>query len=139
VQRIHDYRVYRKVALALALSVAMLAVVAPVDAATTTQTTSVSCDGVTIKSGVTVTHDPSGTFKITQNSTNPTSITRTYARSSNGNDLTIKTVANGGTATWTGVLASNYTVKAFRSSAANCNGWLPGHGNYSWNYTVTYQ
>lgn len=138
-QLVHKFRTHRRMTMVLALCVALLALVAPVEAASTTQTTSVSCDGVTIKSGVTVHHDPSGTFKIKQNSTSPTSSTKTYARSSNGNDLSIKTISDGQTATWTGVIANDYTVKAFRSTASNCNGWLPGHGNYSWNYTVTYQ
>ncbi len=118
------------------VALALAGALAPAGAASSTQATSVSCDGVTIKTGITVTHDPSGTFKIRQNSSSPKSSTKTWARSSNGNDLSVKTVGDNGTATWTGVLASNYTIKAFRSGSANCNGWWPGHGNYTWNYTV---
>lgn len=137
-QAIHRVRTYRSVMMVLVLGVAMLAIAAPVGAANSTQTTSVSCDGVTIKSDITVDHDPSGTFWITQNSTNPTSSTWAFARSSNGNDLRAKLVSNGATVFWTSVIANHYTVRAFRSGSFNCNGWLPGYGNYSWNYTVTY-
>jgi len=92
---------------------------------------------VTVKDGITVTHSY-GTFKITQNSTSPTSSTKTWARSQNMNDLPIRTISNGGTASWSSVLTGTYTVKALRSTASNCNGAWPGHGNYSWNYTVTF-
>jgi hypothetical protein len=128
-------------AAAMLMATGLLVVAAaPVAAATKgPQTTDVSCDGVTIKSGVSVSHVRTGTLSIKQNSTSPTSSTKTWAVSANGNSLSTKTVSNGGTASWTSVLPSTYTVRAFRSTNANCNGILPGAGNYSWNYTVTYQ
>ena len=102
------------------------------------ESTDVSCDGVTVKAGVSVAQRVSGGFSIKQNSSSPSSSTIVTARSSNGNDLPNKTIGTGSTASWSGVLASTYTVRALRSGASNCNGVLPGHGNYSWNYTVTY-
>lgn len=86
-----------------------------------------------------VSHRSSGAFSIKQNSSNPKSSTKVTARSSNGNDLPLKTIGNGSTASWTSVLPSTYTVRAMRSGSSNCNGFLPGHGNYTWNYTVTYR
>ena len=46
---------------------------------------------------------------------------------------------NSSQATWSGVLPSTYTAKMLRSTSANCNGILPGKGNYSLTYTVYYQ
>lgn len=103
------------------------------------QTLTVSCDGVTIKSGVSVNQGSTGAYKITQNSTSPTSNSKTWAVSAQGNSLPTKTVGNGGTVSWSSVLPSTYTTKVFRSGAANCNGVGLGHGNYAWNYTVIYQ
>jgi len=128
----------RSGAVALALSVMMLVFAVPAYAPTSTNTMTVSCDGVTIKEGVVVTHDPAGTFKIKQNSTVPTSSSWVTARSEFNNELGFKLVSDGTTQTWTGVKVGTYTVRAHRSGSSNCNGWLPGHGNYTLNYTVTY-
>jgi hypothetical protein len=103
------------------------------------QTTTVSCNAVTIKTGVKVNHRLRGTFSIKQVRTSPTSRTKTWAVSATGNSLSAKTIGNGGTAKWTQVLPSRYTVKALRAAKSNCNGVLPGHGNYNWTYTVTYR
>lgn len=103
------------------------------------QSTDVSCDAVTVKLGVAVSHGSTGRFKITQNSSTESSSTRAWARSSNGNDLNSKVISSGQTAVWDSVLPSTYTTRFLRSSSANCNGILPGNGNYTLNYTVTYQ
>ncbi len=100
--------------------------------------TDVSCDGTTVKVGATVVQRYTGNLAIKQNFSSPSSQTNVTARSSNGNDLGAKTIGTGGTATWTGVLPSSYTVRAHRSGASQCNGILPGYGNYTWGYTVTY-
>ncbi len=123
---------------ALACTLALGVAVTATAATKGPQSTSVSCDGVTVKAGVSVTQGSQGGFSIKQNSSTNSSNTVVTARSSNGNDLPNKTIATGATASWTGVLPSTYTVRALRSGAANCNGVLPGHGNYTWNYTVTY-
>lgn len=120
------------------LLVSVMAFALPAYAPTSTNNMAVACDGTTIKTGVTVAHDPSGTFKIKQNSANPASSTWVSARSANGNDLSFKFVSNGLTATWTSVIANSYTVRAYRSGSYQCNGILPGYGNYTLNYTVTY-
>jgi len=122
----------------LAISTTMLLFATPAFAPTSTNNMAVACDGVTIKSGVTVAHDPSGTFKIKQNSADPASSTWVSGRSANGNDLSFQLVSNGVTATWTSVIANNYTVRAYRNGGFQCNGGLPGWGNYTLNYTVTY-
>jgi hypothetical protein len=115
-------------------------VAAPAVAATKgPQSTDVSCDAVTVKLGVSVSHGSTGRFKITQNAATEGSSTRAWARSSNGNDLNSKVISTGETAVWDSVLPSTYTTRFLRSSSANCNGILPGNGNYTLNYTVTYQ
>lgn len=102
------------------------------------QTLTVSCDGWSIATGVRVVFGSNGTYKITQNSTNPTSQSVTWAVSDNGNSLGTQIVSNGGTVSWSSVLKSGYTTKVYRNGAANCNGIGFGHGNYAWDYTVTY-
>lgn len=127
-----------KAAIAL-VAAGLLALATPAYATTQgPQTTDVSCDGTTIKTGVTVTHLRTGNFSIKQVNTNPTSSTKTWAVSARGNSLPTKTVSNNGAVIWTEVLPSSYTVKALRSAASNCNGILPGHGNYKWTYSVSY-
>lgn len=100
------------------------------------QSTEVSCDGVTIKTGITVNQGSTGGFRIVQNSSDPDSSTRTWAVSGQGNSLPVKTANEGSPAIWTSVLSGNYTVKAFRNGQSNCNGIGFGDGNYVWNYTV---
>jgi hypothetical protein len=123
-------------------SVAVAAVILPSAPAFATisgpHTLTVSCNGTYIATGVKVNHKTTGTFKITQNSSAPTSSTVTWAVSDAGNSLSTKVVSDGTTATWTSVLPSGYTVKAYRNGKANCNGILPGDGNYTWNYKVEY-
>jgi hypothetical protein len=120
-------------------TVAALAVASPAAATIRgPQTTAVSCDGTTIKSGVSVVHRLTGTFSIRQDAATQSSSTKSWAVSANGNSLSVKTVSTGGTVSWTSVLPSTYTVKALRSTNKNCNGILPGAGNYNWTYTVTY-
>lgn len=122
-----------------------LALAIPAGAATRgPQVLTVSCDGVTIATGVRVVFGSNGTYRITQNSTNPSVVdgipsdTKTWARSDQGNDLPVKTVSDGSTVSWTNVIKSGYTTKAYKAQAANCNGIGLGHGNYDWNYTVRY-
>ncbi len=123
----------------------VLALASPAGATTRgPQVLTVSCDGVTISTGVRVVFGSNGTYKIKQNSTNPSVVdgipsnTRTWAVSDNGNSLSVKTVSDGATVSWTSVIQSGYTTKAYKAQAANCNGIGFGHGNYDWNYTVTY-
>lgn len=64
--------------------------------------------------------------------------TNTWAVSDQGNSLSVKTVSDGTSVSWTNVIKSGYTTKAYKTQAANCNGIGFGHGNYDWNYTVRY-
>lgn len=101
----------------------------------------VSCDGNTIKTAGTIDHYNSqipwaAGINVTQNSaTTQSSTTKVFLRGPSGNDTSTKSLSNGTSASWTGVIAAVYSVKAYRSGAANCNGSLPGHGNYTWNST----
>jgi hypothetical protein len=99
----------------------------------------VSCDGITIQTGTTVNQNTTGNYKVRQNTTSPTSSSHVWAVSAQGNSLPHQTISNGDTAIWSSVLPSSYTTKVYRNGAANCNGIGFGHGNYTWNYTVTYQ
>src|SRR5581483_7089 len=85
-------------------SLATLAGVVPASAATRgPQVLTVSCDGVTISTGVRVVFGSNGTYKVRQNSTNPSIVdgipsnTNTWAVSDNGNSLSVKTVSDGTT------------------------------------------
>lgn len=100
----------------------------------------VSCDSNLLGSGMTVSHEPTGTFKI-RNISSGNHDTRVTARSqSTGNDLQTQIASQGERVSWTGVLAGSYTIKARISGGSqNCNGALPGHGNYVLNYGVTYE
>lgn len=128
-----DMNTNRRIA-AIVVAIAMIPPTSVASAATTSQTITVSCDATIVKVGPTLRHN-GGTISITQHTTSPTSSTVTWARSSNGNDLQGKTVSNGQTASWTGVVANDYTLRARRTSSTNCNGAFPGNGNYNWNFT----
>jgi hypothetical protein len=113
-----------------------VALTLPASATTRSQVTEVSCDGVTIKNGISVTHY-GGNYSIKQNSTSPRSTTWVWATSQNHNDLPMRMAIDGETKTWS-ALAGTYTVKALRAAEQDCNGISFGHGNYTWNYTVTF-
>jgi len=126
----------RKQAFAALSALSMLSAL-PAIAGQTTANMAVACDGVTIKSGASRSHN-GGTLTIKQNSAELGSSTYVSARSGNGYDLSFKLVHDGTTATWTGVIAnSSYTVRAYRDGSYQCNGILPGYGNYTLNYTFT--
>lgn len=103
--------------------------------------TAVSCDGNTIKSVGYIDHYNSqipraAGIAVTQESaTTNSSTTKVFLRGPSGNDTSTKSLSNGTSASWTGVIAATYLVKAYRSAAANCNGALPGNGNYTWSST----
>jgi hypothetical protein len=110
----------------------------PAEAATVSQTLTVSCNSANIATGVIVTQGSTGSFKVKQNSSSPAEDTKVWARDQNGNALKARTISSGETATWTAVSPGQYTIRAIIGSAAilNCPG--SGDGSYSWNYTVTY-
>ena len=110
----------------------------PAEAATVSQTLPVSCNSGNIATGVTVTQASLGSFKVKQNSSSPAEATRVWARDAQGNTLPSKTITDGETATWTGVLPAKYTIRAVISSASSLDCQGSGNSNYSWNYTVNY-
>jgi hypothetical protein len=104
-------------------------------------TTSVSCDGSTIKdAGTYDLGSDSGLVRdlyVRQESaTTQSSTTKVFLRSTEGNDTPTFALTNGETTTMIGVLPSNYHIKAYRSGAKNCNGGWAGHGNYSWHWGI---
>jgi hypothetical protein len=122
------------------LSVATGIGVTDAEAADVLDATDVSCDGQTIKTGNVSVRHTGGTMAITQRSTTPKSPSAVwYRNTANGNFLQAKQVADGGTVSWGGVLAATYEVRVRRAVAENCNGISPGHGNYRFNYTATFQ
>lgn len=127
--------------LVLAVAGGFLAVTALPASATVKgpQNLTVSCNMNIPKTGVTVTQRLTGTFKIRQNFTSPNSTSVVWAVDGQGHSLPTRTIGNGQTATWTNVLHARYTVHVHRVRSANCNGFLPGDGNYNWNYTVTFR
>jgi plastocyanin len=132
----------RVVFVLVAASVISLAGVLPAQATIRgPQSTDVSCDAVTVKAGESVIFAAKGTYKIGFNSSvGGISDDATWftARSSSGNDLAAQARVAGQTATWTNVAKSTYTARFVRRFAADCNSVLPGHGNYTLNYTITY-
>jgi hypothetical protein len=104
------------------------------------QSLTVSCDATTVETGVSVTQKTKGNFKIALNSTSGASDpTWISARSSvSGNDLPQQARVAGETASWTSVAVATYTTRFLRRYSDNCNGILPGNGNYDINYTVTF-
>lgn len=123
----------------VALALSSLVATLPASAASKSATTTVSCDGTTVKNLVQVNHVTQGTFSIKANSASQDSITNFSAEShTTGNSLSWKAADEGQTATWNSVLVAVYTGKAKRVGNKNCNGSAPGHGNYTLNYTITY-
>lgn len=68
-------------------------------------------------------------MSVKQRDTDPNNNRYYWAVSSNGNSLSRKAAADGGTVSWTSVASSNYTFRTRTVSDQNCNGILPGLGN----------
>ena len=99
----------------------------------------VSCDATITSTLNTVSHVTNGNMYFNQyTSTSPAITSTVWAVSSNGNPLRQQNVANGGSAPWTSVLASTYTFKTHPATSVNCNGPLPGDGNSTLQYVITY-
>lgn len=104
-------------------------------AATHTATVTVHCDVNNPSNLVTMSHS-SGALSYKQTSTSPSINRYNWAVSSNGNALSKKATVDGATVKWTGVKASNYTFKTVIVSNFDCDGWWPGQGTSSLNYTA---
>jgi hypothetical protein len=84
-------------------------------------------------------HASQGTLSIRQTGSSPRVTSNVYATSQNGNSLTGRNIGDGETASWSNVRAGQYRVFARSSSTVNCNGILPGQGNYTFQYSITYR
>ncbi len=120
------------------IAAASMLMTVPVHAASFTNSTTVSCDGSTVKSLDTVNKQVKGSYSIKVNSATQDSITSLWAVSQNGNALPSKSSSTGQTSSWTDVLPGTYTGKAVRVGSKNCNGIGFGKGNYTLNSTINY-
>lgn len=105
----------------------------PAAAATESDTVNVSCDAGITTTLVTLSHTK-GAIKYTQSDTGANLNRYNWAVSSNGNSLSKKATTDGGTVTWTGVKASNYTFRTRNVATVDCNWIWPGAGDSSLNY-----
>jgi hypothetical protein len=121
-----------------AVSLAVVAVGVPADATTTNGTAAVSCSSGTWAGIKTVTHATTGAMTFWSNSTSPASTTNVKAQSGQGNWLNTRAVVTGSYGSWSGVVAETYDFYATRSVSFNCNGSLPGNGNFSLNFSIVH-
>ena len=99
----------------------------------------VSCDAATIKTVGTIWPLVASTIGITQrHDTTESSTSIVWLRSPVGNETGKGRVSNGTAVGWQGIPAGTWSVRALRSTAKNCNGALPGNGNYHLYLTVTH-
>ena len=83
-------------------------------------------------------HDNSNTLiSVKNNGSGRTATVRLYR--STGTTLTSYNITNSSTQIWgPSVAAGNYKVEAKAASTANCNGVLPGYGNFTFKYQIAY-
>jgi len=79
-----------------------------------------------------------GTVSIKQKSSSPGSTSTVTAMSQNGKEFSAQNIGDNGVASWANVLTGTYHVEAKSSYDHNCNGVLPGDGNYTFGYEITY-
>jgi hypothetical protein len=79
-----------------------------------------------------------GSVLIKQKSSSPGSTSTVTAMSQNGKEFASQNIGDNQTASWSNVLAGTYHVEAKSSYDHNCNGILPGDGNYTFSYEITY-
>jgi hypothetical protein len=124
------------VTVALVVAVAM-----PASAATADGSFTATCDPGSYgyaTNGTVYQHSTKGTLSVKQTASSPTITSSVKVTSQNGNSTSDTNVSDGGTASWTNVLAGQYKVYARSSSGVNCNGAWPGKGNYKFSYKITY-
>lgn len=83
-------------------------------------------------------HDTSlTTINVKNDGSDRTATTRLFR--STGIALTAYNIAPGASRDWTSAVAAGYyKVQAKASSTANCNAALPGNGNFSFKYKITF-
>lgn len=107
--------------------------------ALTSGSTTVSCDPAIVKADFRrVDGHAYGNMWFNQDSVTQGSNNWVRARKDGGGTLAWKLASPGSSAQWTGVSAGNYYWSTKRSAKKDCNGVLPGDGNYTLNYTVGY-
>ena len=119
----------------------MLFTAVPASAATGDGSFTATCDPAGYPyatNNVSYQHSSKGTISVKQKSTNPVLTSSVKLVSQNGNSTSVQNVSDGGTVSWTNVLAGQYKVYARSSSTVNCNGPGFGSGNYTFNYSITY-
>ncbi|MEI2777730.1 MAG: hypothetical protein V9G19_17540 [Tetrasphaera sp.] len=79
----------------------------------------------------------SGDISVKQIDTSPQTNRYYWAVADGGNSVGAKATTDGGTVSWSGVSANNYSYRTKIVSNTNCNGVLPGNGNTKLDYTVT--
>lgn len=70
-----------------------------------------------------------GDVQVHQTSANDGVVGEYHLQSAQGNNTSAKVAGSGSTVTWSGVIASRYTVWHTAHVSVNCNGSLPGNGN----------
>lgn len=83
-------------------------------------------------------HDNSNVLvSVTNNDSGRTATVRLYR--STGTTLSSYNIANTSTKIWGSAIAAGYyRVEAKAASTANCNGALPGNGNFTFKYLISY-
>lgn len=90
----------------------------------------VSCDATTIKTVGHIWPMVDGEAKLQQGrATNPDYETIVWFRDSAGNETGKGRIRNGQAVAWN-LPWGTWAIRALKASASNCNGALPGHGNY---------
>lgn len=117
---------------------ALVAIGGAAHAASVNGTTTISCTASSYEHVDDVYHASTSAMTFWADDANPASTTYVTAQSSSGNWLPTKSVAEGSYAAWSAVLPSTYDFYAKRTTQANCNGALPGDGNYTLKYTIVY-
>lgn len=111
--------------------------VVPAAAASDTITEDVSCDSTIVDNSLKF-YMNSGTATIKQTSSKKVSTSYYRLRNtSSGNVTSWKAASDGGSVSYSSMKSGNYQVQIKRSSTTDCNGILPGKGNYSVTYNVT--
>lgn len=99
----------------------------------------VSCDGVTTQAGVTVRQGSAGNLSFRQSHATHNSKTNVRMVNKNTGAITaLRTLGSPQTTTWS-VGVGYWFPRMHRSGPANCNGVLPGNGNYTVTYILTFR
>ena len=127
------------VVILLVLALVAVTAVSPAEGTFTTRRMTISCDGVTSKTGASVRHRGGAGVAVQQLTSTPDSSSWVWMTRRAGNELYPQLVSDGDWAIWKDVARGRWTVEAVRAGSSNCNGTSFGHGNYTIWYTVSYR